>query len=243
MNNLKQEDKEVSHAGGNISASKLRRRSFLQYAGAGAAGIALMAAGCSKDSDPVGPQEPPVVPPTDTVSFGTGDTGVLNYAYALEQLEAAFYTKVVESPYAGISTVEKEFLLDIQLHEVAHREVLRNALGANAIGGLTFDFSSVDFTKKASVLATAMAFEDLGVSAYNGAAYLLSNKEYLTLAAKIVSVEGRHAAFIRETITPNSFATAPVVNSGRDTARTPTQVWTLVAPYVTTKINTSSLPA
>ena len=40
-------------------------------------------------------------PGTADVNLGTGDTGVLNYAYALEQLEAAFYTQVVASFYAG----------------------------------------------------------------------------------------------------------------------------------------------
>ena len=33
--------------------------------------------------------------------LGEGDIGVLNYAYALEQLEAAFYTMVIDSPYCG----------------------------------------------------------------------------------------------------------------------------------------------
>jgi rubrerythrin len=243
MNNLKQEDKEVSHESGSILNARLRRRSFLQYAGAGAAGVALMAAGCSKDNDPSGPEEPPVVPSDETVTFGTGDNAVLNYAYALEQLEAAFYTKVVENFYTGISATEKDYLTDIQLHEIAHREVFRNALGGNAIGRLTFDFSSIDFTKRDSVLKAAMAFEDLGVSAYNGVASLLSNKEYLLLAAKIVSVEARHAAFLREAVEPNSFAKTVVNSAGIETSRKPSDVWSIVAPYVTTKINTSTLPA
>jgi len=243
MNNLKQEDKEISQKSESILNARLRRRSFLQYAGAGAAGVALMAAGCSKDKDPVGPEEPPVVPIDETVSFGTGDNAVLNYAYALEQLEAAFYTKVVTSPWAGITATEKDYLTDIQLHEIAHREVLRNALGGNAIGGLTFDFSSIDFTKRDAVLATAMAFEDLGVSAYNGAGYLFSSKDYLGLAAKIVSVEARHAAFIREAIKPNSFAEVVVSTAGMDTSRKPSEVWAIVAKYITNKINTSTLPA
>ncbi len=38
--------------------------------------------------------------------LGSGDTGVLNYAYALEQLEAAFYTQAVKTPYKGITKAE-----------------------------------------------------------------------------------------------------------------------------------------
>lgn len=46
----------------------------------------------------------------DTVfDLGQGDVGVLNYAYALEQLEADFYTKVVNNFYTGISSNEKRF--------------------------------------------------------------------------------------------------------------------------------------
>ena len=39
----------------------------------------------------------------DTVfDLGQGDVGVLNYAYALEQLEADFYTKVVNNFYRNL---------------------------------------------------------------------------------------------------------------------------------------------
>ena len=47
------------------------------------------------------------------------------------------------------------------------------------------------------VLTTARTFEDLGVSAYNGAGQLLALSPFLNHAGKIVSVEARHAATIR----------------------------------------------
>ncbi|MHB1178864.1 MAG: ferritin-like domain-containing protein, partial [Daejeonella sp.] len=142
-------------------SSKLQRRSFLRYVGAGAAGMALVAAGCKK-----GEKGKP------GVYLGSGDVGILNYAYALEQLEAAFYTQVATSFYSGATQAEKDLLIDIRDHEVAHREFFKNALGANAIGGLEVDFSSINFGDRTSVLGTAKAFEDLGVSAYNGAGFL-----------------------------------------------------------------------
>jgi hypothetical protein len=242
MKNLKLEDKEVRPESGSILNKSLRRRSFLQYAGAGAAGVALLAAGCKKESDFVGPVEPPVVPPIDaTVSFGTGDIAVLNYAFALEQLEAAFYTEVAKS--AAFTGLEKEYLIDIQQHEIAHRDVLKAALSTNAIGTLTFDFATIDFTNRTKLLETAKAFEDLGVSAYNGVAYLLKSTDYLSLAAKIVSVEARHAAFIREALLPNSFGTEVVNTSGLDTSRSPAQVWAIASKYIKNKVNTNTLPA
>ncbi len=40
----------------------------------------------------------PLVQCAGTVDLGSGDTGILNYAFTLEQLEAAFYTQVIQNP-------------------------------------------------------------------------------------------------------------------------------------------------
>ena len=45
-----------------------------------------------------------------SVDLGKGDTGVLNYAYALEQLEAAFYSQVISTPFAQMSSAERAIL-------------------------------------------------------------------------------------------------------------------------------------
>lgn len=241
MKNLIQEEKEVTHDSERILNSVLPRRSFLQFAGAGAVGVALMAAGCSKDKDYVGPTDP-IVPGENKVELGSGDTGILNYAFALEQLEAAFYTKVIESFWSGISQQERDFITDIQLHEVAHRELFRNLLGDKKIGNLAFDFSKVNFSDKNSVLSAAKDLEDIGVAAYNGVAPLLKSKDALITAAKIVSVEARHAAYIREILKQNDFAAGVVGANGQDRALNPSQVLAFVKQYITTEINASNLP-
>ncbi len=212
-------------------SSKLERRSFLRFAGAGAASMALVAAGCKKDKLESG------------VYLGSGDIGILNYAYALEQLEAAFYVQVATSFYTGATQAEKDILIDIRDHEVAHREFFKNVLGSSAIGGLEVNFSSINFADRTSVLGTAKAFEDLGVSAYNGAGFLLKDAGYLTVAGKIVSVEARHAAIIRELITPNSFANSEVIDAnGLDKSRMPMEVLGIASAFVKTKINANDLP-
>ncbi len=189
----------------------IKRRSFFRYAGATVGATALVLAGCN-DSSSSSP---------NTVNVGTGDTGVLNYAYALEQLEAAFYTEVRKgSYYAGAVPFEKTVLDDLYNHELVHREFLKDALADKAIKALEPDFSGIDFTvrlaaagaPKMGVLDAAKAFEDLGVAAYNGAGKYLTNKDNLTLAGKIVSVEARHAALIRDFIANNTFVGADVVN-------------------------------
>ena len=174
--------------------------------------IAVSAIGCDRESQ--NPVSPTALTPDDhgnsapAAHLGSGDIGILNYAYALEQLEAAFYTKVIASFYSGASAEEEQILTDVKKHEVVHREFFKAALGSHAIPGLQVDFSSVNFSSRQSVLTTAKTFEDLGVSAYNGAAQLIQNVGYLLVAGKIVSVEARHAAAIRDLLIPRSRAFA-----------------------------------
>ncbi|MGC4039037.1 MAG: ferritin-like domain-containing protein [Chitinophagaceae bacterium] len=216
------------------------RRNFLVKTG-GAALLAGGLAGCSKFGD--------YFPHHHgggngaTVDLGKGDYGILNYAYALEQLEAAFYTKVIASPYHGCSGDELALLKDIRDHEIAHREFFKNALGSNAIKGLEVDFSTINFGSRDSVLGTAKAFEDLGVSAYNGAGKLIANGDYLTIAGKIVSVEARHAAFIRDLISNGSFADSTVIDmNGLDMSKDPADVLAIANTFLKTKVSGNNLP-
>jgi len=233
MENLTKNDEQLI-VDEKVAGGKMQRKAFLRYAGAGAAAIGMFAAACSKHHDDA----------SASVDVGAGDIGVLNYAYALEQLEAAFYIQVVATPYSGMTAAELSAFTDIRDHEILHREFLKAALGASAIPALGVNFSAINFTDKASVLAAAKGFEDTGVSAYNGAGYIMTNPTYLTLAGKIVSVEARHAAFIRDTINYGSFADTTVVDSTNalDLSRKPSQVLPIVAAYLTTNVTANQLP-
>lgn len=187
----------------------IKRRSFFMYAGATAGATALVLAGCSKsDSSP------------GMVSVGSGDVGVLNYAYALEQLEAGFYTSLrTGTYYTGLAagSAEKQILDDLYYHEVIHRDFFQAAItgaGATPIKALTPDFSTINFNDRTSVLGTAKAFEDLGVAAYNGAGRRITSANYLVIAGKIVSVEARHAAIIRDLVSEGTFVGSDVVTVG-----------------------------
>jgi hypothetical protein len=186
----------------------IKRRSFFMYAGATAGATALVLAGCSKSDSSIG-----------TIDVGGGDAGILNYAYALEQLEAAFYAQVkTGSYYTGLNTMnaERQIFDDLAAHEAIHRDFLKAALQANSITplkDLTPDFSTINFNDRTSVLSAAQTFEDTGVAAYNGAGRFLTSNANLALAGKIVSVEARHAALIRDLRNYNSFVDKDVVNT------------------------------
>ncbi len=217
--------------------SPVSRRKFFGYLGAGSAMLATvaLASSCKKD-DPL--------TPSNAVDLGSGDVGILNYAYALEQLEAAFYVRVIGSLYSGITATEQSYLTDIRDHEVAHREFFKAAItaaGATPIPNLEVDFSTIDFGNRNSVLGAAKAFEDLGVTAYNGAGKLLQSADYLTIAGKIVSVEARHAALIADLLSNGTFSDTTDAN-GLDEAKTPAQVLAIADTYIVTAINAGNLP-
>jgi hypothetical protein len=233
------------------------RRSFLRMLGIGGSIVLLPSvfAACGDDDGA------PFSPPGPGVGTGTGvrldlstDVGILNYAFALEQLEAAFYTAVVNGPaFSGLVAGEQEVLGDLYRHEVIHREFFRAAIpAASRIGDLAVNFGAAP-NSRATILANAKAFEDLGVAAYNGAGKYLRSTDYLTLAGKIVSVEARHAAAIRDVLNPNGTAWGDVSDianlgasnaSGLDGALEPSAVLAAVAAtgFVTTSVSIQTGP-
>jgi hypothetical protein len=215
-----------------VIQKNVSRRNFLRFTGMAGLTATVIGAGCKKND-------------SNGVDLGSGDTGVLNYAYALEQLEAAFYIQVATSFYTGISTEEQSLLTDIRDHEVAHREFFKAALAGSAIPSLEVDFSSINFGSRDSVLGAAKAFEDLGVSAYNGAGALLTSKDFLLVAGKIVSVEARHAALIRDRIANGTFVGPDVIDvtTATEISRSPSQVLSIASKYIKTQINASNLPS
>lgn len=230
-------------------AGKQDRRNFFRLAGLGGAAVALAACG-------VDPTRATQVAQTAATGATGGaatvvgsvtldfkdDVGVLNYAYALEQLEGAFYAQVLAAPqFASIfSAAEQRVLTDLRDHEAIHSAFLKAALAGGAIPSLTPNFASIDFTSRTAVLNAAVAFEDTGVSAYNGAGQYLRNAAYLGLAGKIVSVEARHASAIHDLLSPRSASFAPNV---LDMGATPQTVIGIAQQYIVERIIVTNVPA
>lgn len=235
------------------------RRSFLKLSGLAIAGTGLMIAGCNNDDDSGNNNPTPANPGmvNGVFDFGGGDIGILTYAYALEQLEANFYTQVVNHNSFGTTwnTDEQAMLEEIYSHEVVHREVLRQLI-TTAVNNnqsmilptLNFNYGNLNFGNRTQILETARTLEDTGVAAYTGAGRYISNVNNLVLAGKIVSVEGRHASVIRSMINPDDgyFSAPDVVEpaTGKNEIMLPSQVVDMLdqANYITTPFTANNLP-
>ncbi len=234
------------------------RRDFLRVLGIGGTAVLLPSVfgACDDDDDPIGPGGGGAV----TLDLSS-EIGILNYAFALEQLEAGYYSAVLTSAaFNGMNAEQKEVFTDLRNHEVIHREFFRAAIpAASRIGNLAFNNTTLQasLASTAVILKTSETFEDLGVAAYNGAGKYLTTDNFLIAAGKIVSVEARHAAAIRDmreglalagTPAGTRFAGDDVVDTtnGLDVVLEPGTVRARViaSNFVTTTINVSgTLPA
>lgn len=147
-----------------------------------------------------------------TGSLPADIAAILNFALKLEYLEAIFYNKGLNTSGLIPAGAGRDALTTIRTDENNHVTALRGLLGAQAIAPLTeanFDFTGAKggtraalfptvFSDYAIFLAVAQSFEDTGVRAYKGgAAGLMANKDILTAALNIHSVEARHASHLR----------------------------------------------
>jgi rubrerythrin len=157
---------------------------------------------------------------------GGGDVDVLNFALTLEFLEAAFYKEAASID--GLSEDALGLVETFGNEEQQHVDTLSKTitdLGGKPTAAPKVDFG--DLSSERAFLKLAVAFEDLGVTAYNGAAPSIKSKEVLAAAGSIVQVEARHAAAIRllagEQPAPDAF----------DETADMDEVLKAVKPYVT----------
>lgn len=137
----------------------------------------------------------------------------------------------------NLTTAQQEILNEIAYEEQTHVQFLRKALGTSAVAMPSIDLSFFGPLAVAATITTdatgpnafnpfssfdyflvgAFIFEDVGVTAYSGAAPLISAagvaSGYLTAAAGILAVEAYHAAYIRTSLTGRAIAAATATPS------------------------------
>ena len=149
-------------------------------------------------------------------------------------------TVVGGAQLTGLTTAQQNILNEIAFDEQAHVRYLRNALSGGSTTSLTAAVPrpNLDLTNSFNALASAAGigstfnpfqdwdhflvgafiFEDVGVTAYNGVAPLISvlgasgAANFLAGSAAILAVEAYHAAYIRSTIVGNTVAAGGVAN-------------------------------
>lgn len=166
------------------------------------------------------------------------DISILNFALNLEYLEAEFYLYATTG--AGLAAADTSgfgrggpttggqrvtftdpvvaaIATEIAADEVAHVRFLRAALGLGTAASkpaINLNALGIGFGSQTEFLILARAFEDVGVSAYGGAAPDISNRTFLAAAARILATEAYHAGNIREQLVLKNI-TAPAVD-GQD---------------------------
>jgi hypothetical protein len=194
----------------NAVQKPLDRRQLLQRAGVTGLGVAAMTM--------LGGSLGKLHAATSAIT----DADIINFALNLEYLEAEFYSvasrghtlvergiipsSAVEAPTTGGHIVPNFGASDVAFiasalrdDEADHVLFLRKALGSAAVQkpAINLDALGFGFGSVAQFLTLAAIFEDVGVSAYLGAAPLIQSKTYLDVAARILATEAQHAGAIR----------------------------------------------
>jgi len=260
---------------------RLNRRNFLT--GIGAAGAAAALAGCGSNGQPMGGTGTTTYTDTDILNFALN----LEYLEAEFYLHAATGSGLASadagsSPgtvtggaqVTGLTSTQQNILNEIAYDEQQHVRFLRSALGSAAVArpaiDLTNSFNALaaaagiastfnPFGSFDAFVVGAFIFEDVGVTAYAGAAPLISTagitSGYLAAAAGIMAVEAYHAAYVRTYLTAQAIASSSypylgyankvstlraTLGGGNETALT---VPTGTAPFTSTIPTASSIVA
>jgi hypothetical protein len=127
------------------------------------------------------------------------DEQILNFALGLEHLQAGFYAHALER--GALRGELRLFAEVVGGQERGHVAYLRERLGAAARDEPELEFGDLAADAE-RFRGAALVLEESGVAAYIGQGANLT-VEAVAAAAPIVSVEARHAAWIRDLVGRN----------------------------------------
>ena len=138
------------------------------------------------------------------------------YGYGIEQagLKVSGVASGPNSPNGGLTTggakvtfsnslvFSGAITAEIGVDERAHVTLLQSFLGSSAIAkpNINLNALGIGFANQNDYLTLARIFEDIGVSAYGGAAYLLTTPAVIQTAARILSTESQHVGTLHTQI-------------------------------------------
>jgi hypothetical protein len=235
----------VSGTGDAPPPRRAARRTFLKTAAVGAAAAAAGAGLLAKHAEAQrGSLDPAILNfalnleylEAEYYSYATTGQGIEAQGVGVTGVGTLGPVTVKANPRVPFATpLIEQYAKEITADEVAHVRFLRAALGASAVArpainlresftaaaqaagligpGQTFD----PFADENSFLLGAFIFEDVGVTAYKGAARLIANKDFLEAAAGILGTEAYHAAEVRATLAARGlFAQVNAISDARD---------------------------
>jgi hypothetical protein len=141
----------------------------------------------------------------------SGDLAILNYALALEHIENAMYKALLSSGYLYGQAYQyaSTFGAHEHTHVVALTATIKKLGGTPVAAQATYHFPML--TSLGQIIGLLVTVEDLGASAYLGAAPMIKDATLLETAVAIHTVEAEHATAWRRMAGLNTvpFAFAP----------------------------------
>lgn len=125
------------------------------------------------------------------------DTGILNFDLTFEYMQASFYTEAERVGTVGaMSPAQARWARVFGAHERAHVKILQDVLGKSAVRKPFFNFQGVteDVNK---FTRTAVAMEDLTTALLAGQSARLKSRALVAAIFSLLTVEARHAAWVR----------------------------------------------
>lgn len=208
-----------------VIAAATNRRSFLKKIGAASAAVGALSVGAAVPAEAQTNNDLAVLNfalnleylEAEFYTYALNGTSLTNYGIGIDGVangsnptSGGYTTGGKQVSFSNNLVFTQAIGMQIGSDERAHVKLLRQALGSAAIAkpNLNLNALGFGFGSQNEFLKLARIFEDIGVTAYAGAAQFLSTA-YITTAAQILAAEAEHVSTIRTQIARLNIPTGP----------------------------------